>query len=816
MAYQPKSYRKFVATAATATLVASAIAPVAGAASNFTDVAPKYKDAVDYLVANNITQGATATTFGTHDDIKRGDLAIWLAAALKLDTTGAAASGFEDTKGTRYDAAVSVLKAKGYINGKTATTFAPSAPVTRGEMAIMLSNAYDLKSDEATKFTDAVGNYKTAIQGLYAYGVTTGASDTTFGTNANIKRGDLAIFLKRAAEVVKTPTVVSASALNAKQIVVKFNTALNADTNVTGDATEASLYTLDSAAASSAVLSADKKSVTLTFTNDVEGSDQVLVVNPVATNAKDADGAWVKTEKFSQVFSYTDKVSPEVTSTSYANGKITLTFSEELSQLPTVVRVNGTPVSAVAFATGSKTKVEVTTTLAAGSTASLFIAGAKDDANTANEMALYNGTVVAPGADTEKPRVTSTTVTGQNTAKVTLSEAVAEGTINATLQRGATQTAVTLVKDTEDESGKTYTLTVDLNGATAGDGIFPANSTSETFTLYVAANAMTDAAGLKNDFYSTAVTFVKDTVAPVLASNQVGTDNKKLEFTFSETLTVVGSDANIVITNGEGVRIAAVDAETALKSNDGKTYQVDTKSGDVALDAGTYTVSIPAGFFTDAYGNATAAVSGTFTVGTASSNDTVKPTATVTTTGKNQFTIAYSEEMNSTALNLANYKLDGQALPAGTDIYFTSSAKTQVVIALPANSVNIGDQTSGAAAILTVSGVADKAGNVINTSNHSVTVKDNTAATVSNVQVIGSDVYVTFSENVTFVSGTDADAAFDVTVNGTAVTAGSLQTVAGNAKQVKFTLDAAPAATPVVKVEANQAVLTDVNGTPVK
>ena len=154
MAYQPKSYRKFVATAATATLVASAIAPVAGAASNFEDVAPKYKDAVDYLVNNNITQGTSATLFGTHDNIKRGDLAIWLAKALKLDTASAPASGFEDTAGTRYDAAVSVLKAKGIVSGKSETSYAPSAYVTRGEMAIMLSRAYDLSSDTKAPFSD--------------------------------------------------------------------------------------------------------------------------------------------------------------------------------------------------------------------------------------------------------------------------------------------------------------------------------------------------------------------------------------------------------------------------------------------------------------------------------------------------------------------------------------------------------------------------------------------------------------------------------------------------------------------------------------
>jgi methionine-rich copper-binding protein CopC len=502
---------------------------------------------------------------------------------------------------------------------------------------------------------------------------------------------------------------------------------------------------------------------------------------------------------------------------------VTLNFSEKLSQLPTAVRVNGTPVTAVAFAGAGTTnvntsKVEVTVALTPGSSASLFVAGAEDASAATNEMDIFNGTVAVPGADVEKPRVTSLVVTGQNTAKVTLSEEVNSASIAATLQRGATQTPVTLTKDTTDATGKTYNLTVDLNGsATAGDGIFSSTSTSESFTLFIAAEAMTDVSGNKNDFYSTTVTFVKDTVAPTLASTQVAANNQKLEFTFNEALTVAGSDANIIVTNNEGVRITAVDGETFVKGTDNKTYQVDVKAGDVALDAGTYTVSIPAEFFTDAYGNKTAAVTGTFTVGTATNTDTVKPTATVSTsaTVKNQFTVTYSEEVTGSGLALSNYRLDGQALPVGTDIYFTNSDKKVVVIQLPTNSVNIGNQSTGAAAILTVSGVTDKAGNSITTANYGVVVKDNTAATVSNVQVIGQDVYVTFTENVAFATA-DANTVFNVTVNGTTADAGNLETVAGAANRVKFTLTAAPAATPVVSVLAGQTVVTDTNGTPVK
>jgi hypothetical protein len=112
-------------------------------------------------------------------------------------------------------------------------------------------------------------------------------------------------------------------------------------------------------------------------------------------------------------------------------------------------------------------------------------------------MDLYNGSVVTPGADTEKPRVASVEVTGQNTAKVTLSEDVVEDTIAATLQQGATQTGVNLVRDTTDATGKTYTLTV--------SGLFTGTTTSESFTLFVAANAMSDLANPANKMISLAL-----------------------------------------------------------------------------------------------------------------------------------------------------------------------------------------------------------------------------------------------------------------------------------------------------------------------
>ncbi|MBB6285264.1 S-layer homology domain-containing protein [Geobacillus subterraneus] len=833
MAYQPKSYRKFAATTATAAMVASAVAPVASLAAGFTDVASQYKEAVDFLVSTGATNGKTETQFGVYEQITRLDAAVILAKVLKLDVDNAKDAGFTDVPKDRAKY-VNALVETGILNGKGNGKFGAYDNLTRVEMAKIIANAYKLEkqNDSALPFTDVNATWAPFVKALYDNGVTSGKTETSFGAYENITRGDFARFVYRAANLNVAPAVVSVSAINAKQIVVKFNTELEGQSDtLTNDATDVANYTLNNnIQPDSAVLSADKKSVTLTFNGGVEGQDQVLVINPVATTKRDKDGAIVNTGKYSTILTYTDTVAPTVVSTSYANGVIAIQFSEAIGTKPTVVRVNGVPVAAsdISINSSDATKVEVSYPgLAAGSTASLYVAGAKDASVAQNEMDLFNGTVIAPAADTDKPHITAVQVTGQNTAKITLSEAINEATVPAKLQKGASIYDVNLVEDTNDSTGKTYTLTVDLNGASAaGDGIFSGSSTSETFSLLVAKDAMTDASNNKNDEFITSITFVKDTKAPTVTKTEVTTGNKQFSFSFDEPLTVAGSDNNIIVKNSDGVKIAVVDAETQLKADDDKIYLVDIKSGDVAIDPGTYTVTIPAGFFTDSYGNATPTITKTFTVGQpAQAVDTTKPVAVVSNVQsvKNVFEVSFKngvsgalEEVTSSALNLNNYKLDGKPLPAGTEIYFTDTNKNTVRIELPEGSINIGDQTNGASAILTIANVQDKAGNVMNTSNHTVIVNDNTAATITNVQVIGKDVYVTFSEPVAFSGNVDADIVFDLTVNNTPVTAGDISAVAGNNKQVKFTLDNTPAATPVVKVKAGQTGLTDVNGVPVK
>mgnify|MGYP002062526924 CR=1 FL=1 len=49
-----------------------------GTSSKFTDVSSRYKDAVNALVDNNITDGISSTKFGVTSNITRGQLAVFM------------------------------------------------------------------------------------------------------------------------------------------------------------------------------------------------------------------------------------------------------------------------------------------------------------------------------------------------------------------------------------------------------------------------------------------------------------------------------------------------------------------------------------------------------------------------------------------------------------------------------------------------------------------------------------------------------------------------------------------------------------------
>lgn len=199
MSQQRKSYCKFVATATAAALVASSMAPVVSQAASFKDVPDRCKEAVDFVVSKGV-QGFNETTYGTNEFIKRVDAAVMLAKVLEMDVESAPASGFKDVpqRAVKY---VNALKEAGITNGKTETNFGSNDLITRGELAIWIQRAFDLPSSVSMDFKDVAPRYKSAVSALLKAEITNGVSATEFGTTQNAKRGDFAIFLYRAANV---------------------------------------------------------------------------------------------------------------------------------------------------------------------------------------------------------------------------------------------------------------------------------------------------------------------------------------------------------------------------------------------------------------------------------------------------------------------------------------------------------------------------------------------------------------------------------------------------------------------------------------
>ncbi|MET3726969.1 hypothetical protein ABID52_000550 [Fictibacillus halophilus] len=218
-----KNYRKFMATGLTAAVVASAVAPVASAAT-FTDVPAGawYKQAVDYVSGKGYMTGTSATTFAPTKDITRAEAATLFANKLDLYKTGQVA-GYADVKsGAWYHNAVAAVK-EGNIMGSTGDNmFSPERLITRGEVAALIVRAYGLKGTGASHpFTDVDNSiFKNDISTLVEWKIADGKSATKFAPTDLVTRAEMAAFIQKADEATAKAEVTAVSAINASDLKV--------------------------------------------------------------------------------------------------------------------------------------------------------------------------------------------------------------------------------------------------------------------------------------------------------------------------------------------------------------------------------------------------------------------------------------------------------------------------------------------------------------------------------------------------------------------------------------------------------------------
>ncbi|MEY9977765.1 S-layer homology domain-containing protein [Lysinibacillus sp. RC79] len=254
MANQPKKYKKFVASAATATLVATAIAPFASAAG-FTDIADNtHKEAIIALSEAGIINGYADGTFKPNQTINRGQVVKLLGRW--LETEGYEAPADWATKQYFNDLPLTAEKEllKYAALTKDAGVFAGSngnlnytQSMQRQQMAVVLVRAineiYDLdlvKEYKAEKFKSEISDLdkafsaeqREAITALDYAELTDAAkqANKAFNPANSITRGQFASFLNRTINIdVEVGVDASVKAINSTTVEVTFDEEVDTD-----------------------------------------------------------------------------------------------------------------------------------------------------------------------------------------------------------------------------------------------------------------------------------------------------------------------------------------------------------------------------------------------------------------------------------------------------------------------------------------------------------------------------------------------------------------------------------------------------------
>lgn len=810
--------RKFFATTATAALVASAIVPVASAAEfqDAASISSWAKEAVQFLTDKGYIQGDEKGNFNPAGTLTRAEAAEILSKALDLKATGT--EDFSDVSENDwfYNAvlATSPELFDGMGNGK----FEPKAQLTREQAAKVIVQGYQLTGKaDLSQFADASKASKWAVSYLETAvenGVINGKG-SLLAPQDKISREEFATMVKRTIDAVQevTPAVEAVKGLNAKELEVKFNTAVDAK-----DAAITTKYAVEGVAITNAVVSEDGMTVTLTTDKEVKLTNGKVTVKPIKTK----EDAKVLTEEFNELITFADTTPVSVNSVEAKGTTAVITFDEPVQSEGTI-SLNGTELSKDRYTLSGK-KLTITG-LTAEQSYKVDIVGATDFANNIANPIAVNFTVLKADVDNSKPTV-STAVNGTEIT-FDFSEELMKQNLNADAETkeyakvtvGSTVFYLTDadIKDTEDKT----VFTIDAKSALG---------TATFINTNIKVEGQKDLAGNAGDAFEFNAILSKDLTPATLVSTatkmlvaddvNANTDVDALYLTFSEPVKVEGkltvkTQNGIAYTTGKETAVKAdagfdVDGNGKIEGAEKNTVKVD-----IDLDSNsTYTFELSAKAVTDLAGNVTAdtvtfnVTTGVFEATPETPTDSLVFGATpVVVTDNNVFTVEYAKDVTATATNAANYTLGGKELPAGTQLQFVDGTK-KVRFTLPEGSI-----TANGNYVLEASNVVDTKGNTLKGGKVTtqVALKENIVPVATKVTAVDSKTFtVDFSENI---ADQAAPTGVTVKIAGSTVELASI-TVAGG--KLTATTKADYALTDSIVVEFKSTNLVDANNNKVK
>ena len=204
-----KAFNVALATTLAASAVVAVAPTQADAAATFTDVKTSdvHYTSIMNLAERGIVSGYGDGTFRPNNGVTRGQVAKIIAGILELDTKNVNNPNFTDVStSNEYYGPIAALVEEGIISGYGNGTYGPSNTLTRGQMAKIITNAFELVADNTENpFTDIEkSGFKEEILALYANEVTTGTTATTYDAASKVTRGQLASFVVRAEKATQS------------------------------------------------------------------------------------------------------------------------------------------------------------------------------------------------------------------------------------------------------------------------------------------------------------------------------------------------------------------------------------------------------------------------------------------------------------------------------------------------------------------------------------------------------------------------------------------------------------------------------------
>lgn len=171
-------------------------------AAQFTDVTKNnrfYKEIL-FLSDEGIISGFPDGKFKPGQEVTRAAAAIIIGKALNLNGEKRQTQFKDVTSANTAAGYIASAVEKGIISGFPDGTFRPNEFVTRGQMAILLSKAFELTDEDTIQFSDVHPKMAAYpyIRKMTAAGIASGYEDNTYKPNLVLKREQFAAFMARA------------------------------------------------------------------------------------------------------------------------------------------------------------------------------------------------------------------------------------------------------------------------------------------------------------------------------------------------------------------------------------------------------------------------------------------------------------------------------------------------------------------------------------------------------------------------------------------------------------------------------------------